>query len=171
MGYTAIWAGLAAAPMGFLPLLLTPFIGRYANKVDLRILATLSFLTMGASCLIRAQFNTSVDFRTVAEVQMFMGIGVAFFFMPITTIVLSNLHGRGSGGRVRHGDLLPRAGRFVCLFTDHWIWSRREVYHHASLTESVSVYNPAAMDYLHKMGGVTQQHRQWWIKPLSSKRI
>jgi sn-glycerol 3-phosphate transport system permease protein len=30
MGYTAIWAGLAAAPMGFLPLLLTPFIGRYA---------------------------------------------------------------------------------------------------------------------------------------------
>lgn len=101
MGYTAIWAGLAAAPMGFLPLLLTPIVGRYANRVDLRILASLSFLTMGVSCLLRAQFNTSVDFRTIAEVQMFMGIGVALFFMPITTIVLSNLHGNevaeGSG--------------------------------------------------------------------------
>ncbi|TDT59320.1 DHA2 family multidrug resistance protein [Enterobacter sp. AG5470] len=158
MGYTAIWAGLAAAPMGFLPLLLTPFIGRYANKVDLRILATLSFLTMGVSCLIRAQFTTSVDFRTVAEVQMFMGIGVAFFFMPITTIVLSNLHGQevaeGSGLATFFRVL---GGSFASSLTT-WIWSRREVYHHASLTESVSVYNPAAMDYLHKMGGATQQH-------------
>jgi DHA2 family multidrug resistance protein len=89
-------------------------VGRYANRVDLRILASLSFLTMGVSCLLRAQFNTS-DFRTIAEVQMFMGIGVALFFMPITTIVLSNLHGNevaeGSGlatfFRVL-GALLPR---------------------------------------------------------------
>lgn len=158
MGYTAIWAGLAAAPMGFLPLLLTPFIGRYAHKVDLRFLATLSFLTMGISCLLRAQFNTSVDFRTIAEVQMFMGIGVAFFFMPITTIVLSNL----SGVEVAEGSWLATffrvlGGSFASSLTT-WIWSRREVYHHANLTESVTTYNPAAMDYLNKMGGVTQQH-------------
>ncbi|MGX2008361.1 MFS transporter, partial [Enterobacter asburiae] len=38
MGYTAIWAGLAAAPMGILPLIMTPIIGRYANNFDLRIL-------------------------------------------------------------------------------------------------------------------------------------
>jgi DHA2 family multidrug resistance protein len=55
MGYTAIWAGLAAAPMGFLPLLLTPIVGRYANRVDLRILASLSFLTMGCRvCCVRS---------------------------------------------------------------------------------------------------------------------
>lgn len=158
MGYTAIWAGLAAAPMGFLPLLLTPFIGRYAHKVDLRILATLSFLTMGASCLLRAQFNTEVDFRTIAEVQMFMGIGVAFFFMPITTIVLSNLHGQavaeGSGLATFFRVL---GGSFASSLTT-WIWSRREIYHHATLSESVSQWNPAATDYLHKMGGATQQH-------------
>ncbi|MBV8874857.1 MAG: DHA2 family efflux MFS transporter permease subunit [Metakosakonia sp.] len=158
MGYTAIWAGLAAAPMGFLPLLLTPIVGRYANRVDLRILASLSFLTMGVSCLLRAQFNTSVDFRTIAEVQMFMGIGVALFFMPITTIVLSNLH----GNEVAEGSGLATffrvlGGSFASSLTT-WLWSRREVFHHANLTESVSVYHPPAMDYLNKMGGVTQQH-------------
>lgn len=158
MGYTAIWAGLAAAPMGFLPLLLTPIVGRYAGKVDLRILATMSFLTMGASCLLRAQFNTNVDFRTIAEVQMFMGIGVAFFFMPLTTIILSNL----TGQEVAEGSGLATffrvlGGSFASSLTT-WIWSRREVFHHANLTESVSIYNPAAVDYLHKMGGATQQH-------------
>lgn len=158
MGYTAIWAGLAAAPMGFLPLLLTPIVGRYAGKVDLRILASMSFLIMGASCLFRAQFNTNVDFRTIAEVQMFMGIGVAFFFMPLTTIVLSNLH----GAEVAEGSGLATffrvlGGSFASSLTT-WIWSRREVFHHANLTESVSIYNPSAVDYLDKMGGVTQQH-------------
>ncbi|PLM82148.1 MFS transporter, partial [Klebsiella variicola] len=39
-----------------------------------------------------------------------------------------------------------------------WIWQRREVFHHANLTESVTQYNPAAMDYVNKMGGPTQQH-------------
>ncbi|MGB7803107.1 DHA2 family efflux MFS transporter permease subunit [Buttiauxella sp.] len=158
MGYTAIWAGLAAAPMGFLPLLLTPIVGRYASKVDLRILATMSFLIMGASCLFRAQFNTNVDFHTIAEVQMFMGIGVAFFFMPLTTIVLSNLQ----GAEVAEGSGLATffrvlGGSFASSLTT-WIWSRREVFHHANLTESVSIYNPSAVDYLDKMGGVTQQH-------------
>ena len=158
MGYTAIWAGLAAAPMGVLPLMMTPIIGRYASKFDLRILASLSFLTMGASCLIRAQFNTDVDFRTIAEVQLFMGIGVAFFFMPITTIVLSNLN----GAQVAEGSGLATffrvlGGSFASSLTT-WIWSRREVFHHANLTESVSIYNPSAVDYLDKMGGATQQH-------------
>ncbi|HKN03391.1 MAG TPA: DHA2 family efflux MFS transporter permease subunit [Buttiauxella sp.] len=158
MGYTAIWAGLAAAPMGFLPLLLTPIVGRYASKVDLRILASMSFLIMGASCLFRAQFNTNVDFRTIAEVQMFMGIGVAFFFMPLTTIVLSNLQ----GAEVAEGSGLATffrvlGGSFASSLTT-WIWSRREVFHHANLTESVSIYNPSAVDYLEKMGGTTQQH-------------
>jgi DHA2 family multidrug resistance protein len=158
MGYTAIWAGLAAAPMGFLPLMLTPIIGRYASKFDLRLLATMSFLAMGVSCLVRAQFTTDVDFRTIAEVQMFMGIGVAFFFMPITTIVLSNLHGvevaEGSGLATFFRVL---GGSFASSLAT-WIWSRREVFHHANMTESVSGYNPAAMGYLQKMGGVTQQH-------------
>ncbi|MDU3361629.1 MAG: hypothetical protein E7E35_29255, partial [Klebsiella sp.] len=158
MGYTAIWAGLAAAPMGFLPLVLTPVIGRYATKMDLRILCSVSFLTMGASCLMRAQFNTDVDFRTIASVQMFMGIGVAFFFMPLTTIVLSNLH----GNEVAEGSGLATffrvlGGSFASSLTT-WIWQRREVFHHANLTESVTQYNPAAMDYVNKMGGPTQQH-------------
>ena len=35
MGYTAIWAGLATAPIGILPVILTPFVGKYALRFDL----------------------------------------------------------------------------------------------------------------------------------------
>ena len=37
MGYTAVWAGLAAAPIGIFPVLLTPLIGKYARNIDMRI--------------------------------------------------------------------------------------------------------------------------------------
>jgi DHA2 family multidrug resistance protein len=47
MGYTATWAGLAVAPIGILPVLLSPFVGKYAPKFDLRLLAGLAFLAMG----------------------------------------------------------------------------------------------------------------------------
>ncbi len=49
MGYNAIWAGLAYAPIGIMPLLISPLIGRYGNKIDMRLLVTFSFL-MYAVC-------------------------------------------------------------------------------------------------------------------------
>ena len=39
MGYTPTWAGLAAAPVGILPFLLTPFVGNYMGKFDLRAIS------------------------------------------------------------------------------------------------------------------------------------
>ncbi|NAT78426.1 MFS transporter [Dickeya dadantii] len=156
MGYTSTWAGLAAAPMGMLPMLLTPIIGRYGNRVDLRLLATLSFVIMGLSCLMRARFTIDVDFMTIAGVQLFMGIGVAFFFVPLTSILLSNLHDKDvAEGSGLSTFLRVLGGGFASSLTT-WIWSRREIYHHAVLSESVSVYNPAAVDYLNQMGGIGQ---------------
>ena len=46
LGYTPIWAGLAAAPIGILPLFLSPLVGKYAHKFDLRLLAGGSFLVL-----------------------------------------------------------------------------------------------------------------------------
>lgn len=43
MGYTPTWAGLAAAPVGILPFILTPIVGNYMNKFDLRIVTSIGF--------------------------------------------------------------------------------------------------------------------------------
>src|SRR3546814_1381681 len=80
LGYTAIWAGLATAPIGVLPVLLTPLVGKYATRFDLRIIASLAFIVMAATSFARAGFNLDVDFERVAMVQLWMGLGVALFF-------------------------------------------------------------------------------------------
>ncbi|MDN2663868.1 DHA2 family efflux MFS transporter permease subunit [Psychromonas sp. 14N.309.X.WAT.B.A12] len=156
MGYTAIWAGLASAPMGILPLILAPLIGNYAHKTDLRLLASISFVVIGVSCFLRAHFNSFVDFASVAEVQLFMGIGIAFMFMPLTTIFLSNLDHKQVADASGLTTFLRVLGSSFASSLTTWIWNRRADFHHANLTEHVSIYNPGAVEYLDKMGGVTQ---------------
>lgn len=99
--YTAVWSGLASAPIGLLPVLLTPFVGKYAAKFDMRMLASTAFLVMGLSSFYRSGFTADIDFARVAWVQLFQGLGIAFFFMPVLTILLSDLEGHeiaaGSG--------------------------------------------------------------------------
>ena len=156
MGYTATWAGLAAAPIGILPVFLSPLVGRYANNFDLRILAGLAFLVMSVTSFMRAAFNTEVDYYHIALVQTLMGLGVAFFFMPILSILLSDLPpdqiADGSGLAT---FLRTLGGSFAASLTT-WIWDRRATLHHAHLTESLSTYDPATRDALELLGGANQ---------------
>src|SRR5207342_2847520 len=62
LGFTPIWAGFATAPIGILPVILTPFVGRYAHKFDLRALASVAFIAMSLTSFARAGFNLDVDF-------------------------------------------------------------------------------------------------------------
>ncbi|WDS36387.1 DHA2 family efflux MFS transporter permease subunit [Pseudoxanthomonas sp.] len=152
MGYTALWAGFASAPLGILPVLLTPFVGKYASRFDLRMLATFAFFVMASTSFLRSGFNLDVDFGRVAEVQLMQGLGVALFFMPVLTILLSDLApheiaaGSGLATFVR-----TLGGSFAASLTT-WIWNRRITVHHAELTENISAYDPAMQQTVHQLG-------------------
>lgn len=158
MGYTSTWAGLAAAPIGVLPVLLTPFIGRYAHYFDMRLLASIAFAAISISCFMRADFNTQVNYEHIALVQLFMGIGVALFFMPVMTIVLSDLkqHQIAEGSGLA-AFLRTLGGSFAASLTT-WIWTRKASLHHAYLTENVTLYDPVTQQTLATMGGHTLEN-------------
>ena len=157
MGYTATWAGLAVAPIGVLPVLMSPFVGKYAHKFDLRVLAGLAFVALGTSCFMRAGFTREVDFTHVALVQLFMGIGVALFFMPTLSILLSDLPpNQIADGSGLATFLRTLGGSFAASLTT-WIWIHRAEQHHAYLTESVTPYDPATQHALEQLGGAGPQ--------------
>ncbi|HEY0198387.1 MAG TPA: DHA2 family efflux MFS transporter permease subunit [Rhodanobacter sp.] len=152
LGYTATWAGFAAAPLGVVPLLLTFIVGRYAMRFDLRTLATFAFVVMGTTCFIRSGFYLDIDFDHVAMMQLMMGLGVALFFMPVTVILLSDLNqdeiASGSGLAT---FLRTLGGSFSASLTT-FMWDRRAVVHHAQLAESINAYNPTALTALNQIG-------------------
>ncbi|MFT3762481.1 MAG: DHA2 family efflux MFS transporter permease subunit [Pseudoxanthomonas sp.] len=152
MGYTAIWAGFATAPIGVLPVLLTPLVGKYATRFDLRMLASFAFVVMALTSFLRSGFNLDVNFQRVAEIQLIQGLGVALFFMPVLTILLSDLEpheiaaGSGLATFVR-----TLGGSFAASLTT-WAWNQRTNIHHAQLTEHIGAWDDGMRQLATQLG-------------------
>jgi DHA2 family multidrug resistance protein len=170
LGYTPIWAGLATAPIGVLPVILTPFVGKYAIRFDLRVVASLAFVVMSATSFARAGFNLDVDFQRVAMVQLWMGLGVALFFMPVLTILLSDLepHEIASGSGVAT-FFRTLGGSFAASLTT-WAWNQRSTIHHAQLTEHISAADPAIQQTVTAMGQGDLQHGAAFLNQMISQQ-
>jgi len=152
LGYTAIWAGLATAPIGILPVLLAPLIGKHAGKFDLRMLASIAFVAMSMTSFLRSGFNLDVNFERVAWIQLFQGIGVALFFMPVLQILLSDLEPHEiSAGSGLATFVRTLGGSFAASLTTY-AWSQRTAVHHAQLTEHISATDPAMLETLTRYG-------------------
>jgi MFS transporter, DHA2 family, multidrug resistance protein len=144
MGYTATWAGLATAPLGVLPIMLAPFIGRYMGRIDLRWWLTVSFIAFAAASFWFSGFSAAVTFREIAWSRFAQGLGVACFFAPLSAIVISGV----PPSRVAHATglsftLRTLAGSFATSLTTTW-WDRREALHQERLTERLDAFDPVA---------------------------
>lgn len=151
--YTATWAGLAAAPVGLLPILLAPIIGKFGNKIDMRILITVSFMVYALTFYWRAvTFEPEITFMDVALPQFVQGLAVACFFMPLTTITLSGLPPeKMASASSLFNFLRPLAGSIGTSLTT-FMWYNREAVHHTQLTEVINPYNPISQQFFQTMG-------------------
>ncbi|MBS0225972.1 MAG: DHA2 family efflux MFS transporter permease subunit [Proteobacteria bacterium] len=157
LGYTAIWAGLATAPIGILPVLLAPIIGKHGNKVDLRILASLAFVVLAGTSFLRSGFNLDVDFNHVALIQLIQGIGVALFFMPVLQILLSDLEPHEIAAGSGLSTFLRTLGGSFAASLVTYAWSQRTATHHAQLTEHIDATSPTMMATVAQYGGGNPQ--------------
>ena len=152
LGYTATWAGYATAPLGIIPVLLTFVVGKYATRFDLRLLASGAFLVMGATCFMRSDFYLDIDFYHVAVVQLIQGLGVALFFMPVLTILLSDLkQSEIASGSGLATFLRTLGGSFAASLTT-FLWDRRAIVHHEQLAAGITPYSPTAQTAISQLG-------------------
>ncbi len=165
MGYTATLAGLAAAPIGILPVLLATAIGKNAHRVDMRLLATVSFVVFALCFLWRTTFSPHMDFAWVAMPQFLQGLAVACFFMPVTSIAFADL----APGRLAAASSLSNFLRVLsCSMGTSLtiaLWERREALHHARLAEAVTAFNPLAGEYLGRLTrlGLSEAQSQAYV--------
>ena len=144
MGYTATLAGIALAPVGLLAIVLTPLVGRNAQRIDPRLVATTSMVVFAIVALMRGHFTPQADLATIMLPTILQGAAVACFFVPLIAIVNSDLKpdelAAGSGltqfVRITAGSF---ATSIVTTFWDH-----RASLHHAQLAEHLTRYDANA---------------------------
>mgnify|MGYP001249839526 FL=1 len=160
-GYTATWAGLASAPVGILPVILSPIIGRFAHKLDMRMLVTFSFIMYAVCFYWRAYtFEPAMNFAASAWPQFIQGFAVACFFMPLTTITLSGLPPERMAAASSLSNFLRTLAGSIGTSITTTLWSDRESLHHSQLTESINPYNPNAQQMYQKLENMGMTHQQ-----------
>jgi MFS transporter, DHA2 family, multidrug resistance protein len=153
MGYTATEAGKLTAPVGILALVLSPFVGRWVSKTDPRRLASVAFLIFAISIYLRTRYNTSANFGFLVVPIIIQGAALAFFFVPLITLVLSGL----TPERVPAASGLSNFARIVSgsfgTSIATTLWDHRAILHHAQLTEYVSQSSSGTTAYLRTLEG------------------
>ncbi|WP_428943847.1 multidrug efflux MFS transporter permease subunit EmrB [Pantoea sp. FN060301] len=165
-GYTATWAGLASAPVGILPVILSPIIGRFAHRLDMRKLVTFSFIMYAVCFYWRAYtFEPGMDFAAAAWPQFIQGFAVACFFMPLTTITLSGLPPERLAAASSLSNFTRTLAGSIGTSITTTMWTNRESLHHSQLSESVNAYNINSQEMYSKLEalGMSREQASAWI--------
>lgn len=147
--YTAFWAGVAVAPIGIMPVLLSMQVGKNLYRFDIRAVSSLSFILLSASFFFVVHyFTTDVSLRVVMFSRFLQGFGITIFFIPLVQISLANIPPEkysSASGIFNFIRILFGSGFGTSLAVE--FWTRREIFHHSRLSELVTVYTPATRQF------------------------
>lgn len=155
MGYTPTWAGLAAAPVGILPFFLTPVVGTYMGKFDLRLIISFGFLIFTITSWWQSNFYTGIGFVQLVEPRLIQGLGLALFFTPLIALMLTELPPERLASALGLGNFFRILGASFGTSISVTLWNNREAFHQSRLVENINAFNPLAqktMAQLHSLG-------------------
>lgn len=140
MGYTPVWAGLAAAPMGMIPLFLTPILGRFGPKTGYAEAGCAIIHGDQSEPLLTFKFHHGRRFpdHCAYSAVYERGIGISLFFMPMTTILLSDLSGPAIADAASLSTFIRTLGASFASSVTTWFWTHDASLHHSVLTEQLT---------------------------------
>jgi DHA2 family multidrug resistance protein len=92
LGYTATWAGLILSPGGFVILPLIPFVSRVLMpNVQTRYIIGFGFFSLGCALVYASRLAPDLSFWDLAAMRLTQTFGLAFLFVPNSTISYATL--------------------------------------------------------------------------------
>jgi DHA2 family multidrug resistance protein len=142
-GYTAMLAGLVISPGAFLIMPVMPLVGRLVARFDPRILILFGLVMASSALFAMTGITMQTDFWTLASIRMHQMIGLAFLFVPITTLAYIGLPRELSNAASTLINLSRNLGASVGIALVTTFVAQRSQHHHARLVEHVAPHDPA----------------------------
>lgn len=137
VGYNSTWAGYAIAPVGVFGLLLMPFVGKYINRINLRLLVSFGFAVLATVMFMMSRLNADASFIQHAIPRLIQGIGLACFFLPLQQILFSDVNSSELASASGLGNFLRNLSGSISTAVSVWLWSERSEYHYATLVDQL----------------------------------
>jgi DHA2 family multidrug resistance protein len=148
LGYTAELAGLVLSPGGAIVLVLIPVIGRILPYVQTRYLIAFGFFSLGCAYTYAHGITPDPTFWRLASLRATQTIGLAFLFVPTSTITYSTMPRElNQDASSLYVMLRNVAGSIGISLATAGITQRSQV-RQSYLAANLNTFNPAYNDYL-----------------------
>ena len=161
LGYTAELAGLVISPGGVGIILLMPLVGFLVAKVDARFLVAYGFFSCSVAMFFMLNLDLDVNYGYVAWLRVFQASGLAFLFVPISTISFAGMPPNKSNDVSGLTNLARNIGGSVGTAFLVTALARRAQFHQHRLADHLVGSNAAMQSqatmlgrYLHDRGGM-----------------
>ncbi len=158
MGYTSQLAGMALSPGGFAIALMMPLVGALISRIQARYLIAFGFMITGCSFLYMSNINPHVDFRTVMDYRVAQSIGLAFLFVPITTIAYLGMAPSKNNQVSSIISLARNVGGSVGIAMVTTFVARRSQFHQDRLATHITGYDHVVRNAGQGLSGYLMQH-------------
>ena len=151
-GYNAYWAGIAVAPIGLAPFLLSTTVGKNLHRFDLRFVTATSFFLFALSFLYQSNFTTQVSLSHIMFTRFLQGFGVSIFFLPLVQLSLGEIPKEkyaSASGVFNFIRILVGSGFGTSLAIE--LWTRLEIFHHSRLAETIVPYRQEVTNFFSYM--------------------
>lgn len=122
-------------------------------RFDLRMVSSLSFVLLAFGFGYQANFTTQADLYTIMMARFLQGFGILFFFLPLVQLSLGEIAPEryaSAAGLFNFIRILIGSGFGTSLSIE--LWTRREIFHHARLSETMTAAQPVVNQVYQKLG-------------------
>ena len=91
LGYTATWAGMILSPGGLIIIMLIPLVGRLMTVMQTRYIVAIGFFLLGVAFIFSSKLVLDITYLRLVMIRSSQTVGLAFLFVPISTITYSTL--------------------------------------------------------------------------------
>ena len=134
MGYTATWAGLTTAWSGVLAVVAAPMAGTLIARVDPRKLIFAGLTWLALVTAMRTIATTDMTYWQIAHPLILMGIGLPFFFVPLTALALGSVEEHETASAAGLQNFLRTLSGAVATSIAQTSWENKTSEVHADLS-------------------------------------
>jgi DHA2 family multidrug resistance protein len=141
-GYTATDAGLVLGPGAFVIVLMAPIVVRLIPKAGAKKLIVAGSIFMGLAMWRFSSLDLGSDYQAYALARALQGIGLGFFFVPVSSLAYSYLPLNKNNKASSITNLFRNLGGSFGIAFVTTLLERRTQFHHSVLVQHLTPENP-----------------------------
>lgn len=139
--YPVATAGLVLAPRGAGTMAAMMIAGKFANKIELRLLMLLGYIMLGLSLYLQQHWTTDESSMTIMTTLVIQGAGLGFVFIPLQVVAFYTMPGELRTQGTGLLSLVRNVGSAIGISITSALLTRQTQYVHANLAQNITPFD------------------------------